>query len=105
MYIHGGNRTLPDHIPEQTAWDNLNRLVEHLEYYEENLTKREEAIKALQHAEALYGTFIASRDQVLNDLYTDIKDRFVELYRQLHSSDEEDFDAILTSEGAGVDFK
>lgn len=91
--------------PEQTAWDNLNRLVEHLEYYEENLTKREEALYALRNAEALHEAFIESRDQVLNDLYTDIKDLFVELYRQLHGSDEGDFDAILTSGGAGVDFK
>jgi DNA repair exonuclease SbcCD ATPase subunit len=91
--------------PEQTAWDKLSRLEENLKYYEENLVKIEEAENALGNAEALHDAFIESRDQVLDELYTSIKDRFVELYRQLHGSDEEDFDAILGSSGAGVDFK
>ena len=91
--------------PEQTAWDKLSRLEENLKYYEENLIKREEAEYALLNAEALLDAFIESRDQVLDALYTEIKDRFVELYRKLHGSDEEDFDAFLASSGAGVDFK
>ncbi len=91
--------------PEQTAWDKLSRLEENLKYYEENLVKREETENALGNAEALHDAFIKSRDQVLDELYTSIKDRFVELYRQLHGSDEENFDALLTSSGAGVDFK
>uniref|UniRef100_UPI002491BB5D chromosome segregation protein SMC n=1 Tax=Methanobacterium formicicum TaxID=2162 RepID=UPI002491BB5D len=91
--------------PEQTAWDKLSRLEENLKYYEENLIKREEAEYALSNAEAFLNSFIESRDQILDALYTEIKDRFVELYRQLHGSDEEDFDALLTSSGAGVDFK
>ena len=91
--------------PEQTAWDKLSRLEENLKYYEENLIKREEAEYALNNTEALLDAFIESRDQILDALYTEIKDRFVELYRQLHGSDEEDFDAFLSSSGAGVDFK
>jgi len=80
-------------------------LEENLKYYEENLIKRDQAQKALQNAEILHDTFIDSRDMVLGGLYGKIKDRFVELYRQLHGDDEEDFDAHLASEGAGVDFK
>lgn len=91
--------------PEQTAWDKLNRLEENLKYYEENLIKREKAEYALRNAETLLSAFIESRDQILDDLYTNIKDRFVELYRKLHSSDEENFDALIASSGAGVDFK
>ncbi|MGC9517478.1 MAG: AAA family ATPase [Methanomicrobiales archaeon] len=91
--------------PEQTAWDKLNRLEENLKYYEENLIKREKAEYALRNAETLLSAFIESRDQILDDLYTDIKDRFVELYRKLHSSDEENFDALIASSGAEVDFK
>lgn len=91
--------------PEQTAWDKLSRLEENLKYYEENLIKREDAEYALLNAEALLDAFIESRDQILDALYTEIKDSFVELYRQLHGSDEEDFDAFLASSGAGVDFK
>ena len=78
---------------------------ENLKYYEENLVKCDQAENALGKAETLHDAFIESRDQVLDTLYTSIKDRFVELYRQLHGSDEEDFDAEITSKGAGVDFK
>lgn len=91
--------------PEQTAWDKLNRLEENLKYYEENLIKQSEAQQAMIKAEILHDAFIESRDEVLDGLYGKIKDRFVELYRQLHGDDEEDFDAHLASEGAGVDFK
>jgi len=91
--------------PEQTAWDKLNRLEENLKYYEENITERDITLYALGNAEALHDAFIESRDHVLNDLYSKIKDRFVEFYRQVHGSDEEYFEAFLTSEGAGVDFK
>ncbi|HHY00830.1 MAG TPA: chromosome segregation protein SMC, partial [Methanothermobacter sp.] len=91
--------------PEQTAWDKLNRLEENLKYYEENLIQHEKAKNALQNAEILHDAFIKSRDQVLDSLYAEVRDRFVELYRQLHGADEADFDADLVSEGAGVDFK
>ena len=91
--------------PEQTAWDKLNRLEENLKYYEENLIKQSEAHQAMINAEVLHDAFIESRDEVLGGLYGKIKDRFVELYRQLHGDDEEDFNAHLASEGAGVDFK
>lgn len=91
--------------PEQTAWDKLNRLEENLKYYEENIILHEKARKARENAEVLYDTFIESRNQVLDALYTEVKDRFVELYRQLHGTDESDFDAVLASEGAGVDLK
>ncbi|MGI6481949.1 MAG: AAA family ATPase [Methanobacterium sp.] len=91
--------------PEQTAWDKLNRLEENLKYYEENLIQHEKSKNALQNAEILHDAFIESRDHVLDSLYAEVKDRFVELYRQLHGADEADFDADLVSEGAGVDFK
>ncbi|EKQ50762.1 MAG: RecF/RecN/SMC N-terminal domain-containing protein [Methanobacterium sp. Maddingley MBC34] len=91
--------------PEQTAWDKLNRLEENLKYYEENLIKQSAAHQAMINAEILHDAFIESRDEVLDGLYGKIKDRFVELYLQLHGDDEEDFDAHIASEGAGVDFK
>jgi len=91
--------------PEQTAWDKLNRLEENLKYYEENIILYEKVKKARDNAEVLYDTFIESRNQVLDALYTEVKDRFVELYRQLHGTDESNFDAVLASEGAGVDLK
>jgi DNA repair exonuclease SbcCD ATPase subunit len=91
--------------PEQTAWDKLNRLEENLKYYEENLIQYEKSKSALNNALILHDAFIESRDHVLDSLYSEIKDRFVELYRQLHGNDEADFDADLVSEGAGVDFK
>jgi hypothetical protein len=91
--------------PEQTAWDKLNRLEENLKYYEENLTEYEKTKVAFNNAQILHESFIESRNHVLDGLYNEVKDRFVELYRQLHGTDESDFDAVLASEGAGVDLK
>ena len=95
----------PEPSEEQTAWDNLTRLEENLKNYErskENCTKSFESYKK---SEILYKTFLESRDKILNQLYSEIKDRFVELYRELHLDDEMEFKAIIISEGAGVDFK
>ncbi len=91
--------------PEQTAWDKLNRLEENLKYYKENLSEYQKAKLAFDNVQILHNSFIESRDHVLDSLYSEVKDRFVELYRKLHGADEADFDAVLTSEGAGVDLK
>ncbi|HNS26345.1 MAG TPA: chromosome segregation protein SMC, partial [Methanobacteriaceae archaeon] len=90
---------------EQTSWDHLTRLEENLK----NLEIAQEDCKiqygSYQRAEILLQAFEDSRKEVLNELYSDIKDRFVELYRELHGIDEAEFEAALTSAGAGIDFQ
>ncbi len=90
---------------EQTAWDNLTRLEENLKNYEKSTIDCEKSFKSYQNVEILLNTYLESKNLILNNLFYEIKDRFVELYRQLHETDEIEFDALLVSEGAGVDFK
>ena len=95
----------PEPSEEQTAWDNLTRLEENLKNYERSIDNCTKSIESYKKSEILYKTFLESRDKILNKLYSEIKDRFVELYRELHLDDEMEFKAIIISESAGVDFK
>ena len=91
--------------PEEHAWDTLTRLEENLKYYHEARKNYEIYQKAYEKSKLLHDSFINSRNQVLEKLYTQIKDRFVELYQELHGPDEINFDAVLESDGAGIDFQ
>ena len=46
--------------------------------------------------------FQNARDAVLGALYDSIRERFEELYQQLHQSDESEFKASLEHDGAGL---
>ena len=95
----------PEPSEEQTAWDNLTRIEENLKNYEISIIDCTKSFESYKKSEIIYNTFLESRDKILNRLYSEIKDRFVELYRELHLDDERGFKAIIMSEGAGVDFK
>ncbi|HOZ03228.1 MAG TPA: AAA family ATPase [Candidatus Woesebacteria bacterium] len=56
-----------------------------------------------QRAVDLYDAFEESQNEVIDELYESIKDRFVELYRDLHLDDESRFQAQLQQHGASVD--
>ncbi len=90
---------------EQTAWDNLTRLEENLKNYEKSINDCKKSFESYEKGEILLNTFLESKNSILNNLFAEIKDRFVELYKQIHGIDEREFDALLISEGAGVDFK
>jgi hypothetical protein len=90
---------------EQTAWDTLTRLEENLKALEKAETTFKHAQLSYQRASTLLDSFQAARDGVLGKLYANVRDRFVELYRKLHGSDEANFVAKLEPEGAGVDFE
>jgi len=91
--------------PEQDAWDTLTRL-------EENLKALEEANEAFERARSfancgklLLEKYIESRDAILKNLYNDIKDHFVDLYRLLHGIDENSFNANIEPSDAGLSFE
>jgi recombinational DNA repair ATPase RecF len=90
---------------EQTAWDNLTRLEENLKNYEKSINDCKKSFESYGRGEILLSTFLESKNSILNNLFAEIKDRFVELYKHIHGIDETEFDALLISEGAGVDFK
>ena len=95
----------PEPSEEQTAWDTLTRLEENLKNYEKSIKDCSKSFKSYNKSQILLNTFIESRNKILDKLYGEIKNRFVELYKELHGIDEIKFDAIIVSEGAGVDFK
>jgi energy-coupling factor transporter ATP-binding protein EcfA2 len=95
----------PETTPEQTAWDTLTRLEENLKALEKSQTELANALIAYTRANTLVDEFERSRDSVLQKLYDEIRDRFVGLYKQLHGSDEESFQAQITPDGAALNLE
>lgn len=96
---------VPKVTPEQRALEILTRLEENLKVLERTESNYRQAEKSLKRAALLLETFQVARDSVLGGLYDQIRDRFVQLYRQVHGLDESDFSADMRPEGAGLDFK
>lgn len=95
----------PEETPEQTTWDTLTRLEENAKSLESAENSFKNAVISQQRASFLLESFQRARDKVLGKLYEDVKVRFVTLYRQLHSNDENDFTAKITPEGAGLNLE
>lgn len=95
----------PRVTPEQTAWDTLTRLEENLKIFEGAETAVNSAKLSQQRAKLLLDAFINARDNVLEQLYNDIRDNFVNFYRQLHKLDESKFSAIIKPRKAGLNFE
>lgn len=105
-HIHSAVKTkYPEATPEQAAWDTLTRLEENLKALELAETDFTKAHLFQKRAMILLGSFQESRDAVLGQLYDDIKERFVGLYRQLHRLDEDKFTAKIEPEGAGLNLE
>jgi len=89
--------------PAQTAWDRLTRLGQALSSLESAQVSVGQFDYASNRAHALLTAFIISRDAVLSELYDSVRDRFVDLYRKLHATDELSFSAELQPNNAGLD--
>jgi DNA repair exonuclease SbcCD ATPase subunit len=94
----------PEPSLELDAWYNLKKIEERLQDFQKYNTKLETSSKLFKKSEMLRDAFIESRNQVLEKLYYEIKDRFVELYKELHGLDECSFEAELEPKGNGVNF-
>lgn len=95
----------PSATPEQIAWDNLSHLEENLKALEKANEKYDLEALNYQRAAKLAESFQQARDRILGSLYDEIRDRFVQLYRQLHGLDEEMFTAKIEPEKAGLNFE
>lgn len=95
----------PKTTPEQTAWDTLTRLEENIKAVD--LAEKNYSNSKLfeKRAVTLQIKFLEARDKVLNNLYSDIQNKFVELYKQLHGEDEQNFTAKLEPKGAALTFE
>jgi hypothetical protein len=96
---------VPEATPELNAWEALIRLEENLKALEKAKGDFAKSALYLKRANSLHDNFISSRDRILGKLYDDVRDRFVELYRQLHKDDEGEFKATIKPVGAGLDFE
>lgn len=97
--------SMPATSAQQTAWDLLTRIGEHTKLLAEAERASLSAQHAASRAAALYGAFETAQNEVLQELYDQIRDRFVELYREVHSDDEAGFGATMKPDGAGVAFE
>jgi energy-coupling factor transporter ATP-binding protein EcfA2 len=98
-------KLFPEATPEQTAWDNLTRLVEWIKSIEEGIITFEQANIISKRATSIEKAFVEARDEILDNLYVKIKDRFVGFYKEMHGEDEKGFDADFTPKDAGLNFK
>jgi recombinational DNA repair ATPase RecF len=98
-------RMFPEATPEQTAWDNLTKLVERIRIVEEGKMALENALMIFNRATSLGQAYVAARDEVLEGLYDKIKNRFVGLYKEMHGDDEKGFDASFTPQDSGLNLK
>lgn len=97
--------TYPKATPEQIAWDKLIVLEENLKNYETSKIRYQKLLLKSKKADALAGKWTTARDKILEQLYRDIEDRFTNLYRGLHGSDEAGFTASLIPDNAALGFE
>lgn len=92
----------PAASPEQVALGTLTQLEVSLRSLEERKADLEVAERSEAQAVALHDSFISARDEILGGLYSEICERFIQLYSELHSNDEGGFNALLEPDGAGL---
>ena len=92
----------PSTSNEQIAWDALTRIEENLKALALSEIRYSTDSKAQKRAEILSESFESARDKVLSTLYNDIQDRLIDLYAALHKEDEQNFNANLEPDGAGL---
>jgi len=95
----------PTSTPEQTAWDLLNRLEGDLKTYEADRLEVEKCELHNRRSAILLEEFQTARDHVLGQLYSEVRDRFVALYRIMHEEDEGSFNAMLEPDRAALNFE
>jgi recombinational DNA repair ATPase RecF len=95
----------PKSSPEQNAWDTLTRLEENLKAIETADAEHKKSKLFEKRATILQSEFVKSRDRILNELYEEIQQRFVELYIGLHGEDEKNFKAKLEPKEAALNFE
>lgn len=98
-------KLFPEATPEQTAWDSLTKLVERIKIVEECQLTYENSLLVFNRATELGKAYVEARDEILESLYDKIKDRFVGLYKEMHGTDEKEFNASFTPQDSGLKLK
>ena len=87
--------------PETVAYTRLAQAESALEQLEKLEKISADSSKAFDRIKSLSNQYVASRDQVLGEVYDSISGEFVRLYSRLHP-DEETFEAKLQPNNAGL---
>jgi len=98
-------RDNPKATSQDTAVQTLIRLSENIKAVEKAIEDFKKADLIQRRASILLEVFDNARSEILDELYNTIEARFTELYKVLHSSDEENFVAELKSDGAKLNFE
>ena len=99
LLLNQARASSPSTNPKQTAWDTLTSLETSIEALEKTIVFHQKALALEQVAKELLEAFEISRREKLNTLYDSISEKFIELYRFLHSDDENSFEADLRFDG------
>ena len=83
------------------AREQLIRTDQELRNLRDAETEKGAAQQLTRIATLLHDTFVASRDELLHELYDSVRDRFVEFYRFLHQEEAESFAADLGPDRRG----
>ena len=96
----------PDATPEQKAGELLGRISENAKSVNTARAASARAGTLATRLTCLNESFTAASNEVLNELYESVRDRFVALYSSLHADDgEENFNAVLEREDAALRFE
>lgn len=95
----------PKESPRQAAWDSLAEAERLSAAVQEAESRRGVAENVKNEATRLLDAFKDARESVLGDLYRQVRDRFVAIYKQLHAPDEAKFAADLSPTDAGLDLQ
>jgi len=95
---------LPARSTLEQAWDELKVL--HDAYQDWRAATKERAAydRAATELETAKEEFIAARNDVLDDLYETMNERFADIYRALNP-DEQTFDPLLNQTNTGIEFR
>lgn len=94
------------HVQSGTTKEDAISILAKTQEKVREINRRKKAVKLAkanhQRAVDLLAQFEVAQNEVIDELYASIKDRFVELYRDLHTNDESLFEADLQQDGASV---
>lgn len=90
--------------PELNSWTILTKLEVLLGQYKESKIRFEKAENILNQAKLSLTYFETARDAVLHNIFDKINNNFVNIYKELHGEDEEDFKSSFVPDEAKLVF-
>ena len=96
---------LPDTSERDAARDFLVEVDVRLNAYREASRKAKKSASDATTAKAIFNVFSTACDEGLVKIYGEVQASFADLYKEINSEDEADFEAEMPIQSAGVDLK